>query len=48
MMLMRFHAAEISGSMAIDGYVDLNEHSPILGAGGVHQERGGFHEEEIS
>lgn len=28
-MFMRFDAADVSGSMSIDGYVDLEEHSPL-------------------
>jgi hypothetical protein len=32
LMFMRFDHAEVSGSMSIDGYVDLEEHSPIEAA----------------
>jgi hypothetical protein len=31
-MFMRFDAADVSGSMSIDGYVDLKEHSPLQAA----------------
>jgi len=31
-MFMRFDASEVTGSMAIDGYVDLNEHSSLQAA----------------
>jgi hypothetical protein len=31
-MFMRFDAADVSGLMSIDGYVDLNEHSPLQAA----------------
>jgi hypothetical protein len=31
-MFMRFDGADVSGSMSIDGYVDLEEHSPVQAA----------------
>lgn len=31
-MFMRFDAADVSGSMSIDGYVDLKEHTPLQAA----------------
>lgn len=31
-MFMRFDAADVSGTMSIDGYVDLNEYSPLQAA----------------
>jgi hypothetical protein len=31
-MFMRFDATDVSGSMSIDGYVDLGEHSPLQAA----------------
>jgi hypothetical protein len=31
-MFMRFDASDVSGSMSIDGYVDLKEHSPLQAA----------------
>lgn len=31
-MFMRFDGADVIGSMSIDGYVDLEEHSPVQAA----------------
>src|SRR5207245_1112695 len=31
-MFMRFDGADVSGSMSIDGYVDLGEHTPLQAA----------------
>jgi hypothetical protein len=31
-MFMRFDGANVSGSMSIDGYVDLEEYSPVQAA----------------
>ena len=31
-MFMRFDGADIAGSMSIDGYVDLEEYSPVQAA----------------